>query len=89
MFTTPLLDFEIRGNGRLIGDFLNLASDLPTVQSYPSFMTWEGSVRYTEDDYYTSGKWRASTEAEVLACRQGCSPFGRENKPRLTQREAG
>ena len=75
MFTTDAIASEIEHRGRSVDDFLGLGGELPTDRHYPAFMTWEGSVRFTEDDYYTDGKWRRSTGAEVIAVAQGRDPF--------------
>jgi len=75
VFTSPGLEFEIEQVGRHIDDFLDLAQYVEANQSFPKFMTWEGSVRYTDDDYFTAGSWRRSTGAEIIACSQGRNPF--------------
>lgn len=75
MFVTDELTDEIVSMGRAISDFLDIEDELEATVKYPAFMVWEGSVRYTDDDYYTNGEWRRARASEIISAAQGRDPF--------------
>lgn len=74
MFVSDDLAKEIGTAGRCLADFLDIDQELP-VMLRPGLFTWEGSVTFTDDDFFTCGEWRMSCAREIIKCSKGENPF--------------